>query len=92
MCRCPADGQVIAGQGTITRDLEPEMDFPHKPSLSFDAKSRSNTASRWVIPPLVPAWCLGWCPGCVVAVTAITRGGLLDEMHMHMHMHMHSQS
>lgn len=40
---------VIAGNGTITRDLEPEMDFPHRPLMAFDTTTsprRPTSVSR----------------------------------------------
>lgn len=38
--------RVIAGQGMITRDIEPEIDCPHKPALSFDARPSSSASTH----------------------------------------------
>lgn len=35
--------RVIAGQGMITRDIEPEIDCPHRPALAFESRPASAT-------------------------------------------------
>eukprot|EP00048_Salpingoeca_helianthica_P016391 m.232080 g.232080 ORF g.232080 m.232080 type:complete len:392 (+) comp18572_c0_seq1:281-1456(+) len=35
--------EVIAGRGSITRTIEPEMDCPNRPTLSFESERRSGS-------------------------------------------------